>query len=85
MALFGILGYTFKRLDCEPTPLLLGFILGPMLEEYFRRAMLFSKGSPSMFFTEPVNAGLLLTTAIILILVLVPSFRKTRREAFVEE
>jgi TctA family transporter len=85
MALFGVIGYLFKRLECEPAPLLLGFILGPMLEEYFRRAMLFSKGNPATFVTQPISASLLALTVVILVLVLLPSFRRTRKKAFVAE
>ena len=51
MALFGVLGYVFTKLDCEPAPMLLAFILGPMMEEYLRRAMLLSRGDPMVFFT----------------------------------
>lgn len=85
MALFGVIGYVFKKLDCEPAPLLLGFILGPMMEEFLRRAMLLAKGDPSVFVTRPISATMLALAAVLLTLVLLPSFKKTREEAFVEE
>ena len=56
-ALFGVLGYLFFKLDCEPAPLLLGFILGPMMEENLRRALLLSRGDPTVFVTRPMSRG----------------------------
>ncbi|MFG1178999.1 tripartite tricarboxylate transporter permease [Xanthobacter versatilis] len=82
MALFGVLGYALVKLDCEPAPLLLGFVIGPMLEEYLRRAMLISRGDPMVFVTRPISAILLAAAA--LVVVLLPSVRKTREEAFKE-
>jgi putative tricarboxylic transport membrane protein len=84
MAIFGIIGYALVRLDCEPAPLLLGFIIGPMLEEYLRRAMLISRGDPMVFFTRPLSATMLALAAIALLVVLLPSVRKKREEAFQE-
>ena len=85
MALFGFIGYVFKKLDCEPAPLLLGFILGPMMEEFLRRALLLSKGDPMVLLTRPISATMLVLAAILLGMVLLPSFSKTREEAFQEE
>ena len=85
MALFGVIGYIFKKLDCEPAPLLLGFILGPMMEEFLRRALLLSKGDPMVLLTRPISATMLVIAALLLGLVLLPSFSKTREEAFQEE
>ncbi|MET4247233.1 tripartite tricarboxylate transporter permease [Bradyrhizobium sp. LA6.7] len=85
MALFGVVGYVFKKLDCEPAPLLLGFILGPMMEEFLRRALLLSKGDPLVFLTRPISAAMLALAALLLALVLLPSFSGTRKEAFQEE
>ncbi|WP_128931564.1 tripartite tricarboxylate transporter permease [Bradyrhizobium zhanjiangense] len=85
MALFGVIGYVFKKLDCEPAPLLLGFILGPMMEEFLRRALLLSKGDPLVLLTRPISAGMLALALILLALVLLPSFSVTREEAFQEE
>ncbi|WP_313292809.1 tripartite tricarboxylate transporter permease [Rhizobium rhizoryzae] len=84
MALFGVVGYFFRKLEVEPAPMLLAFILGPMMEEFLRRTLLFSKGDPSVFFTRPLSAGLLLIAAIMLLLVVLPSVRKKREEAFQE-
>ena len=85
MALFGLLGYIFRKLDAEPAPMLLGFILGPMMEEFLRRALLLSKGSPMVLVTRPISATMLALSAIALILVLTPALRKKREEAFHEE
>jgi len=63
VALFGVLGYIFARLGCEGAPFLLGFVLGPQLEEYFRRAMLLSRGDPFAFIHGPISVGLLITTS----------------------
>jgi putative tricarboxylic transport membrane protein len=85
LALFGLLGYIFAKLDCEPAPLLLGFILGPMMEESLRQAMLKSRGDPSVFVTEPISAVMLALALLSVILVLTPTLRKKREETFVEE
>jgi putative tricarboxylic transport membrane protein len=84
MALFGVVGYALIKLDFEPAPLLLGFVLGPMLEENLRRAMLLSRGSPSVFVTHPLSLGLLVVAAALLIVVVMPSVRSKREEAFSE-
>ncbi|OYZ89844.1 MAG: hypothetical protein B7X99_18560 [Rhizobiales bacterium 17-65-6] len=84
MALFGVAGYMLVKLECEPAPLLLGFVIGPMLEEYLRRAMLISRGDPMVFFTRPISATLLLLAFAALVIVLLPSVGKTREEAFRE-
>ena len=85
MALFfGLLGYLFIKLDCEPAPLLLGFVLGPMMEDNLRRAMLLSRGKPEVFFTRPLSLALLLVALALLIVVVVPAVRKKREEAFQE-
>ena len=79
---FAILGYVFKKLDCEPAPLLLGVVLGPMMEEYLRRTMTISRGDATVFFTRPLSATLLAIAAVLLIAVLLPAIRKKRSEAF---
>ena len=84
MALFGVVGYTLIKLDFEPAPLLLGFVLGPMLEENLRRAMLLSRGSPMVFITHPLSLGLLVVAAALLLIVVLPSVRSKREEAFSE-
>jgi TctA family transporter len=85
MAVFGLLGYLFAKLECEPAPLMLGFILGPMMEEYLRRALVLSRGDASTFLTRPISAAMLALALIAVFLVLVPAFRKTREQAFQEE
>jgi putative tricarboxylic transport membrane protein len=82
---FGILGYIFAKLGCEPAPLLLGFILGPMLEENLRRALVLSRGDFTVFFRRPISLTMLLLSAALLILIVVPAIRKRREEVFVEE
>jgi TctA family transporter len=85
VAVFGILGYVFVKLGCEGAPFLLGLVLGPQMEEYFRRAMLLSRGDPMVFLQRPISLGLLITTALLLLLMALPSFKKARQKAFVEE
>jgi TctA family transporter len=85
VAIFGVIGYLFIKLGAEPAPLLLGFILGPMMEEYLRRALLLSRGDWTVFVTRPLSASLLLAAAILLAVVLMPSVKAKREEAFVEE
>jgi putative tricarboxylic transport membrane protein len=79
---FAILGYIFKKLDCEPAPLLLGFVLGKLMEEYLRRAMTISRGDWSVFFTRPLSASLLAIAALMLIVVFLPAISRKRAEAF---
>jgi TctA family transporter len=85
MAGFGVAGYIFSKLECEPAPLLLGFILGPMMEENLRRAMTLSRGDAMVFVERPISATMLVLAAIALLVVLSPSVRKKREEAFQEE
>ena len=82
---FGIIGYIFIKLGMEPAPLLLGFILGPMMEEHLRRALLLSRGDWSVLVTRPLSATLLGMALLLLIIVLMPAVKKSREEAFVEE
>jgi TctA family transporter len=84
LALFGLLGYVLYKLSFEPAPFLLAFVLGPMLEDNFRRSLMMTKGSPSILFTRPISAGLLIAACIMLAVVAVPFVRK-RREAIFEE
>jgi TctA family transporter len=81
----GILGYVFYKLGCEPAPLMLGFILGPMMEENLRRTLLLSKGNPSIFFTRPLSAVLLLMAMAMLVIVILPAISKKREAVFAEE
>jgi TctA family transporter len=79
---FAILGYIFKKLDCEPAPMLLGFVLGKLMEEYLRRAMTISRGDWTVFFTRPLSATLLVMAIILLLIVFLPAISKKREEAF---
>ena len=83
-AVFGLLGLVFVKLECEPAPLLLGFVLGPMMEENLRRAMLLSRGDPTVFFTRPISCGMLMAAVALLLLIVAPNLRKKREEAFAE-
>jgi putative tricarboxylic transport membrane protein len=85
VAVFGVIGYLFIKLGCEPAPLLLGLILGPMMEENLRRAMLLSRGDWSVFVTRPLSLGLLIAASLLLVIVMLPSIKKKREETFVEE
>jgi putative tricarboxylic transport membrane protein len=84
MASFGLIGYVLIKLDFEPAPLLLGFVLGPMLEENLRRAMIISRGDATVFVTRPLSLALLAISLAVLILVLLPNIRAKRDEAFHE-
>ena len=77
-ALFGFFGYYASKWGCEAAPLILGFVLGPLMEENLRRAMLISRGDPSVFFTRPISLGMLLVSFAILLMVVMPQFQKKR-------
>jgi putative tricarboxylic transport membrane protein len=81
---FGIVGYILLKLDCEPAPLVLGFILGPMMEVYFRRAMVLSRGDFTVFFTQPISLMMLLAATILLFMNIAPTVRRKREEVFQE-
>jgi TctA family transporter len=83
-AVFGLLGIIFLKLECEPAPLLLGFVLGPMMEENLRRALLLSRGDPTVFVTRPLSLGMLLAAVLLLVLIVLPNLRKKREEVFEE-
>jgi TctA family transporter len=85
IAFFGLLGYFLIKLGCEPAPLLLGFILGPLLEEFFRRALIISRGDASVFVTRPISLVLLVLAAVALVLALLPQIRRKREVVFAEE
>jgi TctA family transporter len=84
LVLFGLLGYVFRKLECEPAPMLLGMVLGPMMEEYLRRSLLLSRGDPSVFVTRPLSAALLAVAAIAIVAVAMPHVRRRRDEALEE-
>ena len=81
-AIFAAFGYILNKFGCEPAPLILGFILGPLMEENFRRSMVLSRGNPMIFIIRPISLTLLIMAAVILLLVVLPQFRKTREQAF---
>jgi TctA family transporter len=83
-AFFGALGVLFAKLECEPAPLLLGFVLGPMMEENLRRALLLSRGDPTVFATRPISAGLLAAAILLVLVIALPNIRRQREEAFQE-
>lgn len=85
MALFGFLGYIFAKLECEPAPMLMAYVLGGMMEEYLRRAMLLSRGDPMTFLERPISLAMLILSAAAMAVVLLPAIRKKRAEAFVED
>ncbi|MGF0524055.1 tripartite tricarboxylate transporter permease [Agrobacterium pusense] len=82
VAMFGFLGYILLKLDCEPAPFLMGFILGPLLEENLRRAMMFSRGNPATFVSSPLSATLLFIALVVLTLMVLPSIRRQRKKVF---
>jgi len=84
LLVFGAMGYGLLKWGCEPAPLLLAFVLGPLMEENLRRAMLLSRGDPMTFVERPISAGLLVVAALLLALVLFPAFKRTRETAFQE-
>ena len=85
VAIFGVIGYVFIKIGAEPAPLILGFILGPMMEENLRRALLLSRGDWSVFVTRGLSASLLAVAALLLVVVLLPAVKKKREETFVED
>jgi putative tricarboxylic transport membrane protein len=85
IAFFGIVGYLLIRFGCEPAPLLLGFVLGPLLEEHLRRAMIISRGDPMIFIERPISATLLAMALAAVVVAVLPSIRRKRAEVFVEE
>jgi len=79
---FGILGYILVKLECEPAPLILGYVLGPLMEENLRRALLISRGDPTVFFTRPISLSFMLAGGLILFTMIAPSIRKRKEEAY---
>lgn len=82
---FGMLGYVFHKLGCEPAPFLMGFVLGSLLEEHLRRALVFSGGDPTVFMRQPISAALLLVAVVVLGVIAMPRISRKRAEIFVEE
>src|SRR5207244_10766594 len=83
-AFFGVLGYIFVQLECEPAPMILGFVLGPLMEDNLRRAMRISSGDPMIFVNRPISLGLLIAAAILVVIVALPAIRSMRDEVFQE-
>jgi TctA family transporter len=80
-AALGVLGYVLAKLECEPAPLLLGYVLGPLLEENLRRALLISRGDPTVFFTRPISLAFMIATVLILVVMVAPAARAKRHDA----
>jgi TctA family transporter len=80
-----MLGYVFQKLRCEGAPLLLGLVLGPMMEENFRRSLLLSRGDFTVFVTRPLSMSLLIAAAILIVIVMLPAIKAKREVAFQEE
>jgi putative tricarboxylic transport membrane protein len=85
LAFFGLLGYVFHKVGCEPAPFLMGFVLGDLFEEHLRRAMVFSNGDATVFLTQPISGSLIALTAIILVIITRPAISRRREEIFVED
>ena len=85
IAFFGLLGYFLIKLGCEPAPLLLGFVLGPLLEDHLRRALIISRGDPTTFVTRPISAVLLALAVVAIVVAILPAIRKQREVVFAEE
>jgi putative tricarboxylic transport membrane protein len=83
--LFGLVGYLLYRLNCEPAPLLLGFILGPPIEENLRRALVISHGDPLVLVQRPISLAFLALTALLIVILCAPLIRTTRGRVFAEE
>ena len=84
MLLFGALGVFFIKVGAEPAPFILGFILGPLMEENFRRAMMLSRGDPMVFLERPISALLLAFALALLVILVLPAVRAKREEVFQE-
>jgi putative tricarboxylic transport membrane protein len=85
MLLFGIMGYVLRKLEYEPAPLVLAFVLGPMLEKNLRQALILSDGNLGVFFTRPLSAACLIVCFLLLLTAVIPAVRKKRSEVVVEE
>ena len=82
--LFGVLGYVFIKLKCEPAPLILAVVLGPLMEENLRRALLISRGDPTVFVTRPISAGFLVATLVLLAVMIAPAISRKRERVYEE-
>jgi putative tricarboxylic transport membrane protein len=84
MAFFSVFGYLCLKLDCEPAPLILGFVLGPLMEENLRRSLLMSRGDLMVLVQEPISLMFLIASALLLLVVAAPAIQKKREEALQE-
>jgi TctA family transporter len=84
VGIMGVLGYVLVKLECPPAPLILGFVLGPLMEENLRRALLISRGDPTVFFTRPISAGFMIASILLLVAMILPTIRKKKEQAYVE-
>jgi putative tricarboxylic transport membrane protein len=78
MIIFGFIGYLFKKFGYEPAPLLLALVIGPMMEQALHRSLLYSSGDPTIFFTRPISAALMLISCLLLVFPIVPWIRNKR-------
>ena len=78
-AFFGVIGFLWLRFEMQPAPMLLGFVLGPLMEENLRRALLISRGDATVFVTRPISCGFVIATVLIIIVMALPAI-KARRE-----
>src|SRR5690606_33834743 len=85
MIVFTVFGYVLLKFGCEPAPLILGFILGPLMETNLRRSLQLSRGDPMIFLDRPISLALLIASVLVIALIVFPQFRKTREVAFQEE
>lgn len=83
-AAVGVLGYVFAKLQCPPAPLILGYVLGPMMEENIRRALLLSEGDISIFVKSPISLTLLVISALLLVSMILPAIRAKKEQAYTE-
>jgi putative tricarboxylic transport membrane protein len=80
MSVFGVIGYLLRKLECESAPLLLGMVLGPMIEQYLGRSLLLAHGNPLVFITQPISAVLLGVGVVILVLAALPTLSRKREQ-----
>ena len=81
---FGLFGYALMKFGFEPAPLLLGFVLGRLMEEKLRQALVISRGSFMTFIERPLSAGLLVLALILVVVAILPSIRQSREQVFKE-
>jgi TctA family transporter len=82
VGIMGIVGYVLVKLECPPAPLILGYVLGPLMEENLRRALLISRGDPTVFFTRPISLAFMIASAFVLLIMILPAVRKRKVEAY---